>query len=77
MVNDRFYSNDDIKLDMYYISKRRYPVVKNNSSVLFIECTEINWETTDENSFFVSIFLKNMVWYLGVIVKFHNNECII
>ena len=77
MVNDRFYSNDDIKLDMYYISKRRYPVVKNNSSVLFIECTEINWETTDENIFFVSIFLKNMVWYLGVIVKFHNNECII
>ena len=39
-------------------------------SVHFIECTEITWNKRDENGLFVSIFIKNMEWYLGVIGKF-------
>ena len=32
LVNGRlFYFNNGSKLDIYYISKRRYPVIKNNS----------------------------------------------
>ena len=30
-----------------------------------------------ENGLCVSIFLKKMEWYLGVIWKIHNDECII
>ena len=37
-----FYFSDGDKLDSCYILKRRYTVLKNNSSVLFIECTEMN-----------------------------------
>ena len=37
----------------------------------------MNWERTDENVLSVSILLKNMGWYLCVIVKLHNDECII
>ena len=42
--NGRFFSQNDGKLDLCYIMKRRYPVIKNNSSGLSIECTEINWK---------------------------------
>ena len=42
-----FYVKDDGKLDIYYIVKRRYPVMKNNSSVLFIACTEMNLKTSN------------------------------
>ena len=37
----------------------------------------MNWKTTDATGLFVSIFLKNMIWYLGVIGNIHNDECLI
>ena len=37
-----FYFNHDGKLDLYCILKRRYPIIKNNSPVILIECTEMN-----------------------------------
>ena len=40
-----FYFNEGGKLDIYVIVKIRYPVLKNNSSVLFIECIEMNMKT--------------------------------
>ena len=33
-----FYFNNDGRLDLYYIVKRRYPVIKSNPSVTFIYC---------------------------------------
>ena len=56
--------------------KIRYPV-KKKPSVLFIECTEMNWKTSDVNGLFISIFLDKMGWFLGVIGNFHNDECLI
>ena len=48
MGNDiRFYFNDYGKLDLYYIFKIRYPVIKTNSLVIFVECTEMNWNHKD------------------------------
>ena len=44
-----FYFNDDSKLYIYYIEKIRCYAIKNNSSFLFIECTEINWKTSNLN----------------------------
>ena len=58
---------DGGKLDLYSLLKRRYPLIKNTSSVLFIECTEMDWKKTDSNFLCVSILLRNMGWYLGVI----------
>ena len=37
----------------------------------------MNWRGTDANGLYVSIFLKKMGWYLGVIGKLHNDECLI
>ena len=37
----------------------------------------MNWKVTDPNGLCVSILLNNTRWYLGVIVKLHNNECLI
>ena len=37
----------------------------------------MNWEKIDENGLCVSIFLKNLGWYLGVIEKLQNDECLI
>ena len=37
----------------------------------------MNWKLTDANGLCVSIFLKNMGWYLGVIGKLHNDEYLI
>ena len=34
-----FYFNNDSKLDIYYILKIRHSAIKNNSSVIFVECT--------------------------------------
>ena len=45
--------------------------------VLFIECTEMNWKTSDINGLCSSIFLDRMGWLLGVIGKLHNDECLI
>ena len=76
--NDRFfYFNDVGKLDIYYILKIIYPVIKNNSSVLFIECTEMNLKTSDVNGLCISVFLNKMGCYLGVIWNLRNNECLI
>ena len=72
-----FFSVMMIKLDIYYIIKRIYPVIKKDSSVIFIECTEMNQKTTYANGLWVSISLKNMRSYWGVIGNIHNNECII
>ena len=78
MVNVRFfYFIDDVKLDIYYILKRRYHVVKNNSSVIFIKCTEMNWKNEYANGLCVSIFLNNMGWYLGIIGKLQDYESLI
>ena len=48
--------------------------MKNNSSVIFIECTKMNRKTVDVNGFCISILLSKMGWYLGVIGKIHNND---
>ena len=34
-------------------------------------------EKSYENGLCVSIFLKNMGWYMRIIGKFDNNECIV
>ena len=71
-----FYFNNDGKLYLCYISKRRYLVIK-KSSVIFIEFTEMNRKTSDANGLCISVFSNNMVWYLGVKVNIHNDECLI
>ena len=44
--NGRFlYFNEDGKLDLRVLVKKRHTVLKRNSSVIFIECTEMNWKT--------------------------------
>ena len=42
-----FYFNNDGKLDIYYIVKIRHPFILKKSSVLSIECTEMNWKTSN------------------------------
>ena len=37
----------------------------------------MNWKTSDINGLCISIFLYKMGWFLGIIVKLHNNECLI
>ena len=56
--------------------KIKYPVLK-KTSVLFIERTEINWKTSDVDGLCTLFFLHKMRWLLGVIVKLHNDECLI
>ena len=72
-----FYFRDDGKLDIYYMVKRRYPVIKNNSSDPFVEWNEMNWKTSNVNGLRTSIFFNNMGWYLSVIGKLHSYECLI
>ena len=55
-----FYFNNDGKLDLCCILKRRYPVIKQNSSVISIERTEMNWKTSDVNGLYIPIFLNKM-----------------
>ena len=71
-----FYFNDDGKLEIFYMHKI-LPVEKRNTFVLFIEWTELNWNVKDANWLYVSIFFKYMGWYLVVIGKLHNYECLI
>ena len=76
--NDRlFFFNHDDKLGIYYILKRRFPVIKINSLVILIECTEMDLKHKDENGLCVSKFLNNMGWYLDVIGKLHNRAFLI
>ena len=58
------------------MQKKMFPV-KKTSSIIFIECTELNWNQNDANKWCDSIFLKCLVWYLGVIGNLHNDECLI
>ena len=37
----------------------------------------MNWNRTDSNGLYVSILLKNMVWYLFVKGILHNDDCLI
>ena len=37
----------------------------------------MNWKTSDINGLCILIFLDNMGWFLGVIGKLHNDECLI
>ena len=53
-----------------YLYTLKVPVEK--SSIIFIECTELNWNRKYANGFCVSIFLKDMGWYFGVIGKLNN-----
>ena len=46
-------------------------------SVIFIECTELILKIKYVSGLFVYFFFKNTAWYLGVIGKVHNNECLI
>ena len=71
------YFKDDNKLDLYYMVKIRYLVIDNNSSVLLIKWTEMNWKTSNVNGFCISIFFNKMGSYLGVIRNLHNDECLI
>ena len=58
------------------MQKTIFPVEKQNSSVCFVECTELNWNGKYANGLFF-IFFKGVVSYLGVIVKLRNYECMI
>ena len=58
------------------MQKKYYPQ-KKHLVLFFIECTELNWNGKDANGLCVYIFFKNIGWYLGVIRKLHNGECLI
>ena len=57
-----FYFNEDGKLYLHVIAKRRYPVLK-QSSVIFIKFTEINWKISNVNGLCISIFLDKIGWF--------------
>ena len=40
-----------------------------------MQFTEIVWNKRDEILFCVSIFIKDMELYLGIILRIHNEEC--
>ena len=61
----------------YYISQKKDSVGKICTAVIFIECTEIIWNKIYINGLCVSIFIKDMGWYLGVIGNLLNYECLI
>ena len=46
-------------------------------SVIWIKYTGLIFSKSDENGLGVYIFFKYIGWYLGVIGKLHNNECLI
>ena len=50
---------------------------KRDNYVLSIECTELNWNGKDAEILYVSIFFKDMGWYLGVTGKRHNHVYVI
>ena len=71
-----FYFNEDGKLYLHVLVKNIYHILKTNSLVLFIEFTEMNWKSSDVNVLCMSILLDKMGWFLGVIGKLHNDECL-
>ena len=52
--------------------RRRYPVINNNSSFIFNECTEMNYNTAHVDGLCIPIFLNNMGRYSSVIGKLYN-----
>ena len=52
-------------------------VEKENASFVFIECTEWNWNGKYSNGLCVSVFFEYTDWYLRVIGKLHNYECLV
>ena len=72
-----FYSNNDGKLQLLNIKNQIFPVENEFTSVIFIECTGTIWNRRDASWFCVSIFIKDMGWYLEVIGNLLNDECII
>ena len=53
------------------------PVGNEYNLVLFVEFTEIILSTRDENGLCVYNIIKDMGWYLVVIGKLYNYECLI
>ena len=50
---------------------------KKCTSVLFIEYNKLIWNKKYADGFCVYILIKDMGWYLGVIEKIFNYECLI
>ena len=69
-----FYFNDDGKLDLSHIQKK---IDCEKKCVLFIEYTGIIRNRKCEIGLCVSIWFKDMGWYLGVIGRIHKDECLI
>ena len=69
-----FYFNDNGKLDLSHIQKN---IDCENKCVLFIEYTWIIWNRKYASVLCVSVWFKDMGWYLGVIGRIHNDECLI
>ena len=62
----------------YYTFKNKYFLLKMNLLRLFsLNKLEILWNNRDSNGLCVSILIKYMEWYLVVIGKLHNEECLI
>ena len=75
VVNDRlFYLGDGRKLEIFHF-QYEFPLKK--TSILFIECDEIICNRKNTNGLCASILFKYMLWWLGVIGKLHNDECLI
>ena len=73
-----YYFNDNAKLYLYCILKRRYPVILKKKFInVFIECTEMTLKISDANVLCVSIFLRNIWCWLGAIGNLDNNEFLI
>ena len=62
---------------IYYIFKNNDCLLKKCALVMFVKCNGIIWNMIYANGLCISIFIKDTLWYLGVIVKLHNNECLI
>ena len=72
-----FYFSEYGKPGPVYMQKKYCLQKKQKKYFLFIDCTELNWGGKDANGLCVSIFFKNMAWYLGVIWKVYYDECLI
>ena len=52
-------------------------MLKTITSVIFIECTGIKWGKRNKNGLCVSVFIKYMGLYLGLIGRIHDSDCLI
>ena len=75
VVNGRLFCfNYGGKLDLLHINKINIACWKIFTSVLFFKITEIIWNKMDSDGLCVSIFIKDVVCYLGVIEKLHTDD---